>query len=103
MRGSEWGPAGGGDVFVRFGDGGQLTGFASCNSFGGRFVDKRYALEIGPIWATRKACARQVMTREQEFLNALTAMRTVSGGHLKLMLKDADGNDLMELHRRDWD
>lgn len=103
LTGSEWGPAGSGDVFVQFRDG-RVSGSGGCNRFGGSYEQTGQNLRIGPLMATRMACADpEKMQTEQKFFELLEAVHGFEATHMKLILKDTAGNELGVLIRRDWD
>jgi len=74
---------------LQFLDGGQVAGSGGCNSFSGSWRLDGQRLSIGPLAATRKACAQPdgVMAQEAAFLRALesatTARREGSGLELR--------------------
>ena len=58
-------------IELRFEDG-KLSGNGGCNPFHAEVLSgERDAVEIGPIVATRSACAEPLRSREQRFLQAL--------------------------------
>ena len=81
--------------------GGKVGGHTGCNRFTGTYTQKDDALTIGPFATTRMACRPEVMERERQFLAMLTNVRHVEGTHLKLSLKDGNGEVLAQLVRRD--
>ena len=106
LHGSEWGFAGdpqGAERFVQFGAGKRLLGFGGCNRFSGSFDHTDDSLTIGPVVSTRRACATDVMQREQDFFRVFEQVRSADATHLELVLKDADGKALATLRRRDPD
>lgn len=74
---------------LQFLDGGQVAGSGGCNNFSGSWRLDGQRLSIGPLAATRKACAQPegVMAQEAAFLRALesaaTARREGSGLELR--------------------
>ena len=74
-----------------------------CNHFTGTYTQKDDTLTMGPFATTRMACQPEVMERERQFLAMLTNVRHVEGTHLKLSLKDGNGEVLAQLVRRDPD
>ena len=63
---------------MQFSSDGQLSGSAGCNRFGGRWQQAATSLQLGPLVATRMACAAAVMDVEQRVLALLGAVRSVS-------------------------
>lgn len=62
---------------MTFGDG-RVMGKAGCNSFGGGWQQDGASLKLGPLMATRKACAPALMTLEAKLLGAVEAATKVS-------------------------
>ena len=103
---SEWGFAGetGRSArFLQFRSDGVVGGSSGCNRFTGTYSHKDDELTLGPLASTRMACPPEVMEREQQFLTMLGKARYAEADHLKLILKDGNGEVLAELVRRDGD
>jgi heat shock protein HslJ/membrane-bound inhibitor of C-type lysozyme len=85
LRGAPWivetivgaAPARGTLVTLLFDDDGRLSGSASCNSYSAAYTLTAEGLTIGPVAATRKACAPAVMKQEAAFLAALGGVQRV--------------------------
>ena len=107
LAGSEWGyrlEAGQTDRrFVRFDASGGVHGNGGCNSFRGSYAQTGNDITISRLATTRKACPEPIMANEMAFLAALANARSVEMTHLKLVLLGADGTELLNLARRDWD
>jgi heat shock protein HslJ len=106
LAGTEWGFPGevGKDPrSTQFGFDGRLCGSMGCNRFAGSYSQDGHALTIGTLATTRRACLPEVMQRERQFLAILEEVRRVEASCSELTLKDADGNALGELRRRDVD
>lgn len=106
LHGSEWGFVGdppGAERFVQFTGGKRLVGSGGCNRFSGSFDHDDHKLAIGPVISTRRACAPDVMQREQDFFQLFQQVRTADATHLELVLKDESGKVLATLRRRDPD
>jgi heat shock protein HslJ len=69
---------------------GAVAGHAGCNSFRGTYVVDGQSVKIGPLAATRMACAEDVMKQEREFLAALESAVTW-----------AVEGDTLDMHRPD--
>jgi heat shock protein HslJ len=73
---------------VSFGGDGRISGSGGCNTFSGSYRADAEKLSIGPLAATRKACAAPegVMAQEGAFLRALetTATARREGDRLEL-------------------
>lgn len=104
LEGSEWGPVDtpAAEQYVAFKTGGDINGNGGCNQFFGQYTQKGQTLTIGALASTKKYCA-DVMEAETAFLKNLQETRRIEATHLALRLYDADGAQLMQLRRRDWD
>src|SRR5262249_24559097 len=79
LAGSEWRPSrigtsavsSGARLFVQFKSAGQLAGHGGCNRFFGQYKISGNEISIGPVGATRMACAEPVMVLEMAFFSAL--------------------------------
>ncbi|MEJ2122752.1 MAG: META domain-containing protein [Alphaproteobacteria bacterium] len=106
LAGTEWGYAGETgktSQFIQFRPDGTVVGFTGCNRFTGPYGQAGDALTIGPLATTRRACLPEVTKREKQFLGVLNQVRQVEGSRRVLKLKDADGDILAELVRREPD
>lgn len=108
LEGSEWGPvettAAPKDIeqFVAFKSDGEIIGHGGCNQFFGQYTQTGETLKIGALASTKKYCA-DVMEAETAFLRKLQDTRRAEATHLQLKLYDADGTQILQLRRRDWD
>jgi putative lipoprotein len=111
LAGSEWRPTeiGGIEVpadatlFVRFGGEGKLQGHGGCNRFFGTYKLAGDGIKIGPLGATRMACAEPVMEREALFLRALGNARKFVRERIDLSLIDGAETPLVRLIQTDAD
>jgi len=78
---------------VSFGAGGKLSGSGGCNSFTGSYRAEGKTIGIGPLAATRKACAlpEGVMAQEAAFLRALESAATTRREGHRLELRTENG------------
>jgi heat shock protein HslJ len=104
LEGSEWGPENmpAKEQFVAFKSGGEISGHGGCNQFFGQYSQEGQTLTIGALASTKKFCA-DVMQAENRFLQTLQDTRKIEATHVTLRLYDANGQQLMQLRRRDWD
>ena len=104
LEGSEWGPleTTAAEQFVAFKSNGEIIGSGGCNQFFGQYTQEGETLKIGALASTKKYCA-DVMEAETEFLQKLQNTRRAEATHLQLKLYDADGAQILQLRRRDWD
>lgn len=103
LAGSEWGEGQGDGVMVKFEPGNKVWGRLGCNRFTGTYTQEDYKLVFGPLASTRMACPEPAMKTEQRVSAALTATREADISHMKLVLKDGAGKDVLVLQRRDFD
>ena len=106
LPGTEWGPVDAPDIFIRF-DLSGISGNGGCNSLSASYERSGDNLSFGPVRTTRMACEPAVMEREQDFIEALgltAEVATEDDGKLGLLvLRDAGGEPLAKLQRRDFD
>ena len=96
--GSEWRPVNGeSGMLVRFGADGSVAGFGGCNEFFGTIERTDQAIAIGPLGATRRACAEDVMARERSFLEALESLVAIDREDNTLLLRGEKGELLLKL------
>ncbi len=76
----------------------QVSGSAGCNDYSGAYTLDGTKLTIGPLAATRKACADQAVSdQEQQFLTALQAATTFSQSGNIVTLQEAGGANQVTL------
>ena len=71
----------------------KVSGNAGCNNFTGTFKVDKEKLSFGDVASTKMACPD--MVTEGNFLSALSKTATFSMYQEKLVLKDANGTQLM--------
>ena len=76
-------------------------GFRGCNRFVGRYTYDGSAIKIGPLAATRMACAPAVMDAEQAWFRMLEGASAAEATPKSLILRDANGAVIATLQRRD--
>ena len=78
----------------------KVIGNAGCNRYFGPYKQVDGALRIGPLAASRQACAPAVMDQEVRFLIALEKVRRLEArDDGTLLLLDAEGSTLIVLSR----
>ncbi len=104
LEGSEWGPIPPTETeqFVAFKTNGEIIGHGGCNAFFGEYTQEGQTLKIGALASTKKMC-RDLMDSEAAFMSHLQDTRRIEATHLKLRLYNANGEQLLQLRRRDWD
>lgn len=65
---------------LQFGADGRLSGNASCNQYGTQFSLEGDRLVLGPIVATRRACAMDLMDQEKLFFEVMNSAGQVKFG-----------------------
>ena len=101
LEGTEWGPENGVGQFVQFLSGGDLAGWAGCNSFFGTYEQNGNELIIGSMVMTKKACENLGM--EQAFIAALETARGFEASHKEMNILDENNEVGLSMRRRDWD
>lgn len=111
LQGTEWKPLRIGDIavpedssaFVQFHSKGRLNGYSGCNRLFAEYEAADGQIFVGPVAATRMACAESVMTRESALAGALENARTYRRDGISLVLFDDNGQPILELRQTDWD
>lgn len=81
---------------IEFGEGGLVSGRASCNRYTGRWSGEGERMTITPLAVTRMACAPALMEQEQRVLDILQAVDSWSVDETgALMLQTRDGRSLL--------
>ena len=78
---------------IRFPEEGQVTGRAPCNAFGGEQTAPYPWFELGPVRATRAACAD--MAAERAFFEALGAMTLAEVNGPVVILSNEAGREMV--------
>ena len=80
------------ELTAAFGEDGEVSGSAGCNSFFGGYTAADGAIEIGPLASTRKLCAEDgVMEQEAAYLTALENATTYEFVGERLELRNDAG------------
>ena len=81
------------EVTAVFGEDGNLSGSAGCNTYNASYTAKDGTIQIGPAATTRMMCAEPagVMEQEAAYLAALSQAVTYELSGKTLTLRDADG------------
>jgi len=91
-------------AFVQFRSKGRLTGFSGCNWLFAEYqADDMGQIFVGPVAATRQACAESVMERERALAAALENARSYHRRKTELALFDAEAKPVLEMRQTDWD
>ena len=88
-------------VTAAFGDDGQMSGTAGCNSYTGAYAVTSGAISIGPLAMTEMYCMdpEGVMAQESAYLAAIEAAVSYRIGPDDLTLMDADGTRMAVYER----
>ncbi len=71
---------------------GKISGSGGCNNYFADFTEESpRKLSVGPIGATQKMCADDVMAQEQKFLSALQSLRGFQFRNGQVLLNTDDG------------
>ncbi len=103
LEGTEWGVVGDNEAsarYVSFAGSGRIFGFAGCNRLSGQYEQHDSHIVISPLAMTKKACAPDIMAKEQGFIDMLSKARSVKVDHTLLLFLDEAGADLKALMRR---
>lgn len=111
LAGSEWGPMSFADqpahpdvdAFIQFDADAAFFGNNGCNTMRGRYVTNGDAILFGPAATTMMICAGPAGEQEPLFNAALNAARSFERDGITLILRDADGSEVMKLQQRDAD
>ena len=100
LAGTSWAMPGMPKQFVEF-NASKISGNAGCNHFNGSFGQNGASVEMGRLATTRMACKPGIMIEEAKFLHSLekSASFEVSGN--QLVLKNASGDIILKLNRKD--
>jgi heat shock protein HslJ len=74
-----------------FGPDGDRAGSGGCNDYNATYAVSGDALTLGPVAATKKACADDVMTEENAYFAALGNVATFDIKGTTLTLRDSQG------------
>jgi len=111
LAGSEWRPSQIGssavpphtEQFIRFKGDGKLTRHGGCNRFFGQYKILGNEIKMGPVGATRMACAKPIMDLEIVFFTVLETAKTFRRYKASLVLLGADGKEQVRLAQTDRD
>lgn len=111
LQGSEWKPLRMGEIavpeessaFVQFRSKGRLEGYGGCNHLVAQYQVDDGHIFVGPVAATRMACAQSVMEREAALVAALGNARTYQRLKTRLVLFDSEARPVLEMRQTDWD
>jgi heat shock protein HslJ len=79
--------------------GSRISGTAGCNRFMGTFTQDGANIALIDIASTRKACAPDIMAKEQKWLTMLDKVRQAEISGDQLLLKDGGGKVIAKLTR----
>ncbi len=82
---------------------GRVSGSGGCNRFRGPAKIEARSVLIGPLAATKKACAPALMDQEGKFFSALEAARSYKFDGAFLGFFGEDGAELLRLTRTEDD
>ncbi len=79
----------------------QVSGNAGCNHFNGRYDQTGPTVEMGRLATTRMACKQGIMIEEAKFLHSLENSKSFEIAGQTLLLKNANGDIVLKLNRKD--
>jgi heat shock protein HslJ len=86
------------ETTLDFEAGGRVAGSGGCNRYSGNAELGAGSLAVGPLAATRMACAPALMDQEQRFFDAMARVAGWSvGADGLLRLSDAAGAEILRL------
>ena len=88
-------PVSGSNLTLKIGNDRRAGGGAGCNTFGGPARIDGMVFTFGPLTATRKACAPDVMEQEQRYMEILSRIGGWRMERGELFLTGSDGYDLI--------
>jgi heat shock protein HslJ len=111
LSGSEWRPIQigkltvplEGGLFVQFRGEGKIAGHGGCNRFFGSYKTAGRTIVIGSLGSTRMACPQGVMNLEAAFLAVLETASIHRRDGTRLVLRNAQDQELATLVQTDWD
>jgi len=80
------------ETFVQFQADGGIIGYAGCNRFFGNYVATDSTLDVGPLGATRMACAPELMDREMAFLRMIESATEYTLANRSITLTNPHGD-----------
>ncbi|MEC7377223.1 MAG: META domain-containing protein [Pseudomonadota bacterium] len=90
-------------VTIEFLDNNRIAGRASCNRYSGSYELRGEGIEVGPVAATRMACAPALMAQEQRFLDILQAATDIRIGQQGELLLTSAGGKVIRAFQSDQD
>lgn len=88
-------------VTIEFLDDNRIAGRASCNRYTGSYELRGDGIEVGPVVATRMACAPALMTQEQRFLDILQTARHIRIGQQGQLLLTSPEGEVIRAYQSD--
>lgn len=99
LEGTEWGPENGLGQFVQFKSGGDVFGFAGCNSFVGRYSQSGDTLNVTDLILTEKTC-EDMMGAEAAFIDGLKGSHRLDMVGADIRVYNADDRWILGLRQR---
>jgi heat shock protein HslJ len=78
----------------------QISGNAGCNNFSGQYHQKGSTMAVGSLATTRMGCKPTTMAQEFKFLQNLEHSKTFEITEQTLVLKNAKGEVVLTLNRK---
>ncbi len=89
-----------GEVTLNVEDDGAIAGSGGCNGYFGRWSLGEAQSTLGPVGATRRMCAPEVMDVEMRYFEALSRVAGWRATDAGIVLTDASGDPLLAFRAR---
>jgi heat shock protein HslJ len=99
LNGSHWVGTDNARQSVQFSDQ-NIFGNAGCNQFNGAYRQSKDGFTVSRLATTRMACKKEIMARENQFIWQIENTKSVELTESLLILKGADGSELVRLTRK---
>ena len=99
LEGTEWGPENGMGQYIQFKSGGEVFGFAGCNTFIGDYTQSRDRLSVTNLSVTEMSCDG-MDGAEAAFLDGLRGSHRVDMVGTDMRFYNVDGRWILALRQR---
>jgi len=99
LEGTEWGPENGLGQYIQFKEGGEVFGFAGCNTFLGTYSQSGDRLTLGELSITEQECDG-MMGAEAAFLDGLKGSHRLDVVNNDIRVYNQTGRWILGLRQR---
>jgi heat shock protein HslJ len=92
-------PAAGPVPTLYFSSANTVSGSGGCNQLSGPYTVNGSSLVIGPLASTQMMCEQALMTQEQTYIQALTAVASFEISGNQLILRSGAGQEVLRFNR----